>query len=92
MEKLFRLRLKIISFTGTLSHLLEPRKNDKNPDGLFDWTIDTVHFWGESPVGEWQINVLNPVNNIFVTYYMIEEIFYTKCTFRQVTLVGKERW
>ncbi|XP_065213519.1 neuroendocrine convertase 1-like [Planococcus citri] len=57
------LKIDLISPQGTLSHLIEPRKLDANPDGLLDWTIDTVHFWGESPAGQWHINVYNPTGH-----------------------------
>ena len=51
--------LTLTSPSGTRSTLLFPRSRD-NKDTTFDeWPFLSVHFWGESPVGTWTLEVTN---------------------------------
>ncbi|BES94802.1 proprotein convertase subtilisin kexin type [Nesidiocoris tenuis] len=54
------LRLTLTSPSGTRSTLLEERSSDRANDGALvknDWTMDSVHFWGEDPTGIWTFTV-----------------------------------
>ena len=53
--------LKIIlkSPRGTKSFLLLTRPKDKIASTFEDWPFLTVHFWGEDPTGEWQLEISN---------------------------------
>ncbi|GLD48718.1 proprotein convertase subtilisin/kexin type 4-like protein [Lates japonicus] len=42
---------------GTVSVLLDTRPNDDSTDGLKNWTLMTVHCWGEQPRGLWTLQV-----------------------------------
>ncbi|XP_014251843.1 neuroendocrine convertase 1-like [Cimex lectularius] len=47
--------------SGTPSILMEERPRDYATSGLKDWTMTSVHFWGESPAGIWTISIkINP--------------------------------
>ncbi|KAI1296557.1 Neuroendocrine convertase 1 [Halotydeus destructor] len=39
--------------SGSVSMLLSRRPNDDSADGFRNWTLTTVHFWGERPHGKW---------------------------------------
>eukprot|EP00092_Neocalanus_flemingeri_P034915 GFUD01037990.1.p1 GENE.GFUD01037990.1~~GFUD01037990.1.p1 ORF type:complete len:1243 (+),score=296.02 GFUD01037990.1:82-3810(+) len=53
--------LKIIlkSPRGTKSFLLFPRPKDRVASSFEDWPFLSVHFWGEDPTGEWQLEISN---------------------------------
>ncbi|XP_030015076.1 endoprotease bli-like [Sphaeramia orbicularis] len=42
---------------GTVSLLLDTRPNDASTAGLKNWTLMTVHCWGEHPRGLWTLQV-----------------------------------
>ncbi|KAM3873590.1 neuroendocrine convertase 1-like [Diretmus argenteus] len=42
---------------GTPSLLLDARPNDASAAGLRDWTLMSVHCWGEQPRGVWTLQV-----------------------------------
>ncbi|XP_020565544.1 proprotein convertase subtilisin/kexin type 4-like [Oryzias latipes] len=42
---------------GTVSMLLDSRPNDASTAGLKNWTLMTVHCWGEQPRGHWTLKV-----------------------------------
>lgn len=46
---------------GTIAHLLEPRPEDKNTDGINKWLFDSVQTWGESPDGKWTVEFIDAV-------------------------------
>lgn len=46
--------------------LLSERPGDGSKDGFTNWSFMSVHSWGESPVGEWLIKVLDRVNSILI--------------------------
>ncbi|XP_069558256.1 furin-like protease kpc-1 [Brachyistius frenatus] len=44
---------------GTVSLLLDKRPNDASTAGLKNWTLMTVHCWGEQPRGRWTLQVID---------------------------------
>ncbi|KAM6967622.1 proprotein convertase subtilisin/kexin type 4-like [Aplochiton taeniatus] len=51
------LSIGLESPSGTASLLLAPRPNDASAAGLANWTLMTVHCWGERPRGRWTLKV-----------------------------------
>ena len=51
------LKIELLSPSGTLSVLLQPRPQDRYPDKYVDWSFMSVMFWGESPTGQWTLTV-----------------------------------
>jgi len=49
----------ITSPSGTRSTLLFPRPRDTLGQRFDSWPFLSVHFWGESPVGRWTLEVIN---------------------------------
>ncbi|CAG0879561.1 unnamed protein product [Cyprideis torosa] len=53
------IQMYLISPMGTRSMLLGLRPHDASRAGFNAWPFMTVHSWGESPVGIWQLEVHN---------------------------------
>jgi proprotein convertase subtilisin/kexin type 5 len=53
------LKISLVSPSGTLSHLLFPRPRDTEDTAFNNWPFLSVHFWGESAVGNWRLIVQN---------------------------------
>lgn len=51
------LSFSLESPSGTVSLLLDTRPNDTSTAGLQNWTLMTVHCWGEQPQGLWTLQV-----------------------------------
>ncbi|XP_034384395.1 neuroendocrine convertase 1-like [Cyclopterus lumpus] len=51
------LSISLESPAGTVSLLLDTRPNDASSAGLKNWTLMTVHCWGEQPRGLWTLQV-----------------------------------
>ncbi|XP_047453838.1 furin-like protease kpc-1 [Mugil cephalus] len=51
------LSISLESPGGTVSVLLDTRPNDASTAGLKNWTLMTVHSWGEQPRGLWTLRV-----------------------------------
>ncbi|XP_068425031.1 proprotein convertase subtilisin/kexin type 4-like isoform X2 [Clinocottus analis] len=51
------LSISLESPAGTVSLLLDTRPNDASSAGLKNWTLMTVHCWGEQPQGLWTLQV-----------------------------------
>lgn len=51
------LSISLESPGGTVSLLLDTRPNDASASGLQNWTLMTVHCWGEQPQGLWTLQV-----------------------------------
>ncbi|XP_041649207.1 proprotein convertase subtilisin/kexin type 4-like [Cheilinus undulatus] len=51
------LSISLKSPAGTVSMLLDKRPNDGSTSGLKNWTLMTVHCWGEHPRGLWTLEV-----------------------------------
>ncbi|XP_072167350.1 proprotein convertase subtilisin/kexin type 5-like [Diadema setosum] len=52
-----RVVVQLTSPLGTVSTLLSKRKRDFSRRGLVSWTLTSVHFWGENPLGVWSLRV-----------------------------------
>jgi subtilisin-like proprotein convertase family protein len=42
---------------GTLSEILNRRKNDNSTKGFKGWAFMSVHFWGENPSAVWTVKI-----------------------------------
>ena len=51
------IRIELTSPSGTQSTLLNHRNNDFSASGYFGWPFMSVMFWGEYPIGEWNLTV-----------------------------------
>ncbi|KAM7382470.1 hypothetical protein PAMP_002197 [Pampus punctatissimus] len=51
------LSISLESPGGTVSLLLDTRPNDASTAGLKNWTLMTVHSWGETPRGLWTLKL-----------------------------------
>ena len=49
--------ITLVSPAGTRSTLLFPRSRDHLANSFDEWPFLSVHFWGESPVGTWTLEV-----------------------------------
>ncbi|CAG8471703.1 9667_t:CDS:2 [Cetraspora pellucida] len=56
------IEVDLISPYGTVSHLGATRRYDEYKGGLTNWTFMSVIHWGESPIGEWFIQVRDRQN------------------------------
>lgn len=72
------LNITVVSPSGTSSNLLAPRKFDSSSKGLKDWSFMTVHLWGENPVGEWSLYVVDQGQTSFDTHAQDNEDRYRK--------------
>ncbi|MBN3286509.1 NECA endoprotease, partial [Polyodon spathula] len=59
------LSIDLLSPFGTKSRLLGTRHNDYSGAGLKNWTLMSVHSWGEDPRGMWSMKVTDNVNTVF---------------------------
>ncbi|XP_008277410.1 furin-1-like [Stegastes partitus] len=55
------LSISLQSPGGTVSMLLGTRPNDASTAGLKNWTLMTVHCWGEQPRGLWTLQIYCPL-------------------------------
>ena len=53
------LHIYLTSPHGTRSTLLAQRPNDQTDQGFRSWPFMSVHNWGESPNGNWTLEVYN---------------------------------
>ncbi|RVE51309.1 hypothetical protein evm_003989 [Chilo suppressalis] len=53
------IRITLTSPAGTKVTLLAPRAHDSSRAGFNSWPFMSVHMWGESPLGVWQLEVSN---------------------------------
>lgn len=61
--------------------LLEPRKNDNSSDGFFDWTLNSVMTWGETPKGRWRIDIYDMVRKLNFSF---TEKNYYGCVLKRI--------
>eukprot|EP00124_Ichthyophonus_hoferi_P002891 Ihof_evm5s220 gene=Ihof_evmTU5s220 len=57
------LEIYLTSPSGTRSQLLTQRPSDYSLKGFQNWTFMTILCWGESPVGDWTLEVADSVKN-----------------------------
>lgn len=53
------LRIQLSSPMGTRVTLLAHRTHDNSKNGFHQWPFMSVHSWGESPFGIWQLEIHN---------------------------------
>ncbi|XP_065213884.1 neuroendocrine convertase 1-like [Planococcus citri] len=53
------LQIKLISPSGVVAHVLEPRPEDRSPDGIREWTFDSIQTWGEPAKGKWTVEIVD---------------------------------
>ena len=51
------IKINLVSPQGTRSSLLLPRPKDHTLGSFDEWPFMSVHFWGESPEGDWTLEV-----------------------------------
>lgn len=62
--------ITLLFVTGTKSDLLETRASDDSRNGLKEWSIKSVHNWGENPRGTWVIEVAANVSSSITSNYV----------------------
>ncbi|XP_046966710.1 furin-like protease 1 isoform X3 [Vanessa cardui] len=70
------LRIALTSPAGTRVTLLAPRPHDSSRAGFNSWPFMSVHMWGESPLGVWQLEVSNEGRYLAGPLTQWELIFY----------------
>ncbi|XP_029133154.2 proprotein convertase subtilisin/kexin type 4-like [Labrus bergylta] len=60
------LSISLKSPAGTVSLLLDTRPNDASTAGLTNWTLMTVHSWGEHPQGLWTLEVTDHKGTVWL--------------------------
>ena len=66
------LEMNLTSPWGTTSRLIQYRPKDNNPKNtsLSNWTILTLHHWGENPSGVWKLTLKNSqLEHVNTGYY-----------------------
>ena len=66
---------------GTRSQLLYPRTFDSiiGTKNFTKWTVSSLHYWGEDPIGDWKIMIKNSKpgrktrNGNMLVFYSIEK-------------------
>ena len=72
------IQLELTSPMGTTSIILPFRDRDSWPGEYNNWPFMSVHFWGEDPVGQWELTVRNrgsgliDITNVEFTFYGTE--------------------
>ncbi|ORZ03774.1 peptidase S8/S53 domain-containing protein [Syncephalastrum racemosum] len=56
--------------SAVVSQLGAPRKFDTSTEGFKDWTFMSVKHWGENPVGNWTLRVVDAKNPQFSGYFI----------------------
>ncbi|XP_038159645.1 proprotein convertase subtilisin/kexin type 4-like [Cyprinodon tularosa] len=59
------LSISLESPGGTVSLLLDTRPNDDSAAGLKNWTLMTLHCWGEQPRGLWTLKVSDHTGTVW---------------------------
>lgn len=77
------MRIALTSPNGTRSILLTRRERDQSPEGFQDWTLMTVHCWGESPIGTWKLEIYNDGHFYGITLYNSRIIIFSDFFFIQ---------
>ena len=53
------LEIYLVSPMGTKTRLLKSRQNDNSRSGFRNWPFTSVHNWGETPRGNWEVHVVD---------------------------------
>lgn len=54
-----QLNIDLLSPSQTRSNLLKYRNQDMSNEGFKSWPFMSVHFWGENPIGIWNLEITN---------------------------------
>ncbi len=46
---------------GVETMLLSEREGDQSKEGFNNWAFMSVHSWGENPVGDWKLKIMDRV-------------------------------
>lgn len=67
-----KIKINLISPSKTKSNLLEFRERDVSRAGFKSWPFMTVHYWGESINGVWELEIINDsdLNVILKEWYL----------------------
>ncbi|CAG0898772.1 unnamed protein product, partial [Darwinula stevensoni] len=84
------IQIFLTSPAGTRSTLLALRPKDAARSGFNAWPFMTVHSWGESPIGLWQLEIHNEGRYLgpFVSLLIVEPLFRTSIAIWGLTLYG----
>lgn len=47
--------------------MMESRPLDKSDKGFTEWTIKSLQYWGEDPLGMWTVSIKDEVRNLLYT-------------------------
>ena len=64
----------ILSTVDTNTVLLSERPNDRSSAGFKNWTFMSVHNWGESPSGSWQLKIKDRVRRVWLKTKEVQPI------------------
>ncbi|CAG0891106.1 unnamed protein product, partial [Darwinula stevensoni] len=80
------IQIFLTSPAGTRSTLLALRPKDAARSGFNAWPFMTVHSWGESPIGLWQLEIHNEGRYLgpFVSLLIVEPLFRSECLFEKI--------
>ena len=70
-----KIEILLKSPAGTKSTLLKSRIYDSVTQGFDNWPFMSIHFWGESPLGEWQLSITS-LDHTTATVHSVEFVFY----------------
>lgn len=76
------LEINLTSPQGTTSRLTQRRPKDNSPDATYltNWTILTLHHWGENPSGIWELSLKNSrLEHKNTGYYIICCYMFMPC-------------
>lgn len=82
------LEINLTSPQGTTSRLTQYRPKDNSPNATYltDWTILTLHHWGENPSGKWELSLKNSqLEHKNTGYYLCyAELLYVRFAFYSI--------
>ena len=76
----------ILSTVDTNTVLLSERPNDRSSAGFKNWTFMSVHNWGESPSGSWQLKIKDRVRRVWLKTKEVQPIHMDDIRF--ITIYG----
>ena len=70
-----KIEMSLKSPAGTKSILLKNRIYDSSTKGFNQWPFMSTHFWGESPLGEWELSI-TALDRTTATVNSVEFVFH----------------
>lgn len=83
-----KVEINLTSPSGTNSVLLTRRPNDNSTKGLDNWSMMSVHFWGENPNGTWLLQIADSSKSSLETRRLTQctlNVFGTHIKIREPT-------